>query len=217
MELVAEELPDLMSAVGPLEELPSRGADVVADDEGPYAARMSPGPPPGPPLAPRAAPMSLARGTSPEAEEESGAPTLTQTLTAHHGFRRAAQSAALFRSAAILWIDDDPASIAAEIAMFEVLGGRVDVATDSAAALELLSVSLSAEPYRIIVSDVRRGGRPDEGVQALEQIRALAHATPVVFYVAKLDPDRGVPAGAYGITDDTDELVHLVMDVLQGR
>ena len=74
--------------------------------------------------------------------------------------------------------------------MFRVMGGRVDVATDSASALSRLS---------------------------LEQFRALAQATPVVFYVADFDRQRGVPAGAFGITDDVDELVHLVMDVLQGR
>lgn len=143
--------------------------------------------------------------------------TLTRTLASHHGFRRATQSVGLLRNLSILWIDDHPESIAHEISMFRVMGGRVDVATDSASALSRLSLGLDGQPYSVVVSDIRREGRADEGVQALEQFRALAPATPVVFYVADLDRQRGVPAGAFGITDDVDELVHLVMDVLQGR
>jgi hypothetical protein len=39
-------------------------------------------------------------------------------------------------------------------------------------------------------------------------------SAPVVFYAGAIDPDRGIPPGAFGLTNRPDELYHLVMDVV---
>jgi len=54
-------------------------------------------------------------------------------------------------------------------------------------------------------------------VRALPWIRKLGDGAPVVFYIGDLDEDRGVPPGAFGITDRVEELLHLVLDALERR
>jgi hypothetical protein len=39
----------------------------------------------------------------------------------------------------------------------------------------------------------------------------------VIFFVGALDRTLGVPKGAAGITNRTNELLHLVLDALEGR
>ena len=54
------------------------------------------------------------------------------------------------------------------------------------------------------------------GVDALPSLRSAAPETPVVFYIGQ-ESTRGVPVGAFGITNRPDELLHLVLDVLERR
>ena len=37
---------------------------------------------------------------------------------------------------------------------------------------------------------------------------------PIIFYVSELDKSRGIPPGAFGITDDPNELILLVPDAV---
>tara|TARA_Y100001933_G_C18820163_1_gene488881 strand:+ start:131 stop:286 length:156 start_codon:yes stop_codon:yes gene_type:complete len=41
----------------------------------------------------------------------------------------------------------------------------------------------------------------DEGIQ-----------TPIIFYISKLEKDKGTPPYAFGITNRFDELIHLTLD-----
>ena len=74
-----------------------------------------------------------------------------------------------------------------------------------------------AVPFQVILSDIARGSRADAGLRALPELRRLAPGVPVIFFVSEVDHDLGVPDGATGITDRTDELLHLVVDALEGR
>lgn len=136
-----------------------------------------------------------------------------RTISTEGSLRRAALAAPALRGANILWIDDHPKGILWERRILEELGVRVAPAWSTEVALE----RLAEEPFDLIISDIARGDRADEGVRALPRLREVQPDTPVVFYIADLDAERGAPAGSAGITDRTGELLHLVLDVLERR
>ena len=125
--------------------------------------------------------------------------------------RRAERSSGKLRRARILWIDDYPQNNEYERRMMRALGALVDTARDSLEAPSLMART----GYDLVISDIDRSGIPDEGLRFLEDISKEAPYPRVVFYVGRVDADRGVPAHAFGITDRPDELLHLVMDGLE--
>ena len=125
--------------------------------------------------------------------------------------RRAERSSGKLRRARILWIDDYPQNNEYERRMMRALGALVDTARDSLEARSLMART----GYDLVISDIDRSGIPDEGLRFLEDISKEAPYPRVVFYVGRVDADRGVPAHAFGITDRPDELLHLVMDGLE--
>jgi CheY-like chemotaxis protein len=147
---------------------------------------------------------------SPPHEPEPSAPEAGALQPA---LRRAMAARAAVRGARILWIDDHPEWIEWETEMLDRLEMDVTTTSDTGSALELLA----AEPFDLILSDIARGSRDDEGVAALPALRAVAPHTPVIFYVGRVRQQRGRPAGSDGITDQPDELLHLVLDVLERR
>ena len=69
----------------------------------------------------------------------------------------------------------------------------------------------------LIISDVNRDEHYSEG---LEFTKWLHNVSPgfnrkVIFYIMDLDYSRGVPPYAFGITNSSVELVHLVLDLAQ--
>ena len=48
----------------------------------------------------------------------------------------------------------------------------------------------------------------------LADLRAANVALPVVFYIGRLTPGKGVPDGALGLTNRPDQLLDLVVDGL---
>ena len=72
--------------------------------------------------------------------------------------------------------------------------------------------------FDLILSDVHREGDSDTGTHALPYLKKIAPDVPVVFYVRQLNEGEKTPQGATGITDQPDELLHLVLDqVERGR
>lgn len=140
-------------------------------------------------------------------------PPLPRDTVPNPALRRALGARTALRGARVLWIDDHPEWITWEKKMLERLEVEVTTATDTRRALE----RLQAEPYDLILSDIARGPRENEGVAALPALRSVAPDTPVVFYVGVLDERRGPPPGCAGITNRPDELLHLVLDVLERR
>lgn len=127
--------------------------------------------------------------------------------------RRAAANATVFHGARVLWIDDNPNGIAAEKQALQALGVHVDVAQTNQDAIRLLGL----RSQDLLISDISREGDPGAGLKFLSELRSMQHPEPVIFYIGHVDPERGTPAHAFGITDRPDELLDYVMDVLVRR
>lgn len=125
----------------------------------------------------------------------------------------------LFQKAHFLWIDDQPSNNRNEIRMFNRLAVPIDTACNSAEAFQLLKT----QKYDLIISDMARANEPnvsqpgEAGLAFLKNYRKHSHRVPVIFYIGEFDRDKGVPGGAFGITNRPDELLHLTMDVLSRR
>ena len=74
---------------------------------------------------------------------------------------------------------------------------------------------LRGSSFDLIISDIDREGTSDEGTRALRALAEESPMTPVIFYIATLEHERGSPAGAFGITNRPDELIHLTLDALE--
>lgn len=155
---------------------------------------------------------------APAPERRRATMPLGEALDQYPGLRRAAFSNRLRSRPRILWIDDHPEWIQAEVAMLEQLGAEPVLARSTHEAVRLLSRADDDTPaVEVILSDIARGSRPDAGVRALPELARVAPAVPVIFFVADIDPSRGVPEGAAGITNRTDELLDLVVEALERR
>ncbi|MFO0606363.1 MAG: CHAT domain-containing protein [Polyangiales bacterium] len=101
-------------------------------------------------------------------------------VAARHGLLTAP---APLRDVAILWVDDEPASVAGETAALRAMGARVDASGSTEDAL----ARLRAGAYTLVLSDVRRSGNDTAGYELLAAMRAPPDGappdpTPVVFY-----------------------------------
>jgi CheY-like chemotaxis protein len=141
-------------------------------------------------------------------------------LSRSPALRRARRSLGVLGGSRVLWIDDQPALSTAEQRTLESLGVEVVRATDTVPALELLGArgpGPAGGGFDLVVSDIARPDSRTAGVDALPLLRQLAPNTPVIFYVGRSDPRSEPPPGAFGITSDPSELLHLVLDVLERR
>lgn len=125
--------------------------------------------------------------------------------------RRAEFVAPILRHAQILWVDDNPENNVHEREALRTLGSNTDVAISTEQGM----AALRNKVYDLVVSDMSRGGTPNEGVILLQEMRKSRYPQRVVFYVGRADPEKGKPAGSFGITDRPDELLHLIMDILE--
>lgn len=125
--------------------------------------------------------------------------------------RRAARVADALRGARLLWVDDDPSSVAYEIRALEGLGVSVVTVTSTAEA----TGALAAAAFDVVVSDVARPDAPDAGIRMCRSFHDHGVRVPVLLYLGALDRSRGVPPYAFGITSRPDDLFHLVMDALE--
>ncbi len=119
----------------------------------------------------------------------------------------------------ILWVDDHPRNNRNEARMFQTLGAFVTFATSAEEALcALREAATQMRPFQLVLSDMSRGGpTPDAaaGLKMLTCLRTKHVALPVIFYVGQLDQEKGVPPGAFGITNRPDQLLHLVLDAME--
>ena len=76
---------------------------------------------------------------------------------------------------------------------------------------------LRNDDYDLILSDMARDDKAMAGLEFLEQCRKESKSIPVIFYIGVLDPTKGVPPQAFGITNRPDELLHLTLDVLERK
>jgi len=116
--------------------------------------------------------------------------------------------------ARVLWVDNNPAGNAREIASFEKAGLIVDTAASNAEAAELLR----GREYDVLISDIQRGGleRDRAGLDLpREALPDRNRLPPVVYYTGRLDAER--TRDGYPVTNQPERLFELVMDVLRWR
>jgi len=127
--------------------------------------------------------------------------------------RRAKHVARALNGARVLWIDDRPEDNALERQTMASLGLQVVTVETTRSA----TACLERESFDLIISDIDREGRATAGIDALPSIGKAGRGAPIVLYITQYAPDRGVPAGAFGITARPDDLLHLCMDCVERR
>ena len=126
---------------------------------------------------------------------------------------RVKNHAKLLQGAKILWIDDLPENNRNETRMFDRLGVDIAFAENTQRAL----AALREKEYDLILSDMARGDEPQAGIDFLRVYAEEKQRLPIIFYIGVFKPEKGVPPGAFGITNRPDEMLHLVLDVLERR
>jgi CheY-like chemotaxis protein len=123
--------------------------------------------------------------------------------------------------ATVLWVDDDPAANALEMAKLRDDGVEVLQARSTAEAMDVLTLRRGV---RAIVTDLGRneGGefRPHAGLALLRQLREAELDQPVVVYTSirgvELDRQDALDAGAAVVTASPTELFAALTRVLAG-
>jgi CheY-like chemotaxis protein len=134
-----------------------------------------------------------------------------QVVALSPALRRARMVASVLRGAQILWVDDKPDNNLYERMMLKSMGASIELVTSTEAAM----LVLASEAYDVVISDMTRGNVHDAGLELLEKLRQRGVHTRLIFYVWDYDEGRGVPAGAFGMTNLPDELLHLILDALE--
>lgn len=124
--------------------------------------------------------------------------------------RRAEQVEKVLRGARLLWVDDHPANHAWERELFRSLGVVIVSVESTPSAL----ACLQTETFDLVLSNIRREDESPDGVEGAMQIHAARPTVPILFYVQNLTGTR-IPEPASGITDEPNELLHLVLDRLE--
>jgi CheY-like chemotaxis protein len=157
-------------------------------------------------------PTDLSAATIRRAQEEVAAVAgaLQAARSASSGLRRAEQVEKVLRGARVLWVDDHPEHNAWERELFRSLGVVIVPVESSRSAL----TCLESGAFDLVVSDIGGGDGEGDGIEGAIQIRRARPSLPVVFYVASLTGTH-IPEPASGITNDPNELLHLVLDRLE--
>jgi CheY-like chemotaxis protein len=131
---------------------------------------------------------------------------------------RAGRERERLQGAEILWVDDCPSNNRNEMRMLTGLGASITVAatSDEAVAAQRMATEQS-QPFHLVLSDISRElptHEPTAGIAMLARLRQEGFGQPVIFYIGQRDRDRAAPAGAFGVTDRPDELLHMILDAL---
>jgi CheY-like chemotaxis protein len=143
--------------------------------------------------------------------DEEVAKLAEELIGSYPSIRRATIVAKYLDGAKLLWVDDQPANNVNEIRVLEEFGIRIDQVRSTTEALN----RLVGRSFDLILSDMDRDGDGNAGMELLRALRSSGCPIPLIFYVGIVDPTRGVPLGAFGIADQPEPLIHLVLDVLE--
>ena len=126
------------------------------------------------------------------------------------GLRRAELVENVLRGARVLWVDDHPEHNAWERELFRSLGVVIVPVESTRSAV----ASLKAESFDVVISDIHRDSEPVDGIDGAMRIREAMPTLPVLFYIQDLTSTQA-PEPASGITNEPNELLHLVLDRLE--
>jgi CheY-like chemotaxis protein len=157
-------------------------------------------------------PTDVSLATIRKAQEElpAVAGALQAARSRSSGLRRAEQVEKVLRGARLLWVDDHPENNAWERELFRSLGVVIVSVESTRSAL----ACMQTETFDLVLSDIRRDDESTDGVEGAMQVHAARPTVPILFYVQNLSSTR-VPEPALGITDEPNELLHLVLDRLE--
>ncbi|MFJ4844224.1 MULTISPECIES: P-loop NTPase fold protein [unclassified Streptomyces] len=115
----------------------------------------------------------------------------------------------------VLWIDDNPGTVATEVRALRHNGAHVEVVEDRTGAEERLPLAAAD----LLISDIERHGDPRAGFTDLEHLRGTGlHTGPAVFYAGWVSPEReerAHRAGALGVVCEPAVLRELIDQVLR--
>ncbi len=114
----------------------------------------------------------------------------------------------------ILWVDDRPTNNTYERQALEALGVQFTISKSTEDALD----RLHRKSYDVILSDMSRPPDQQAGYTLLEQIKAMHITTPYIIYAGSKRPEhiaRAKELGAFGTTNDPQELLELVIRALK--
>ena len=113
----------------------------------------------------------------------------------------------------ILWVDDNPSSIALEAQGFEALGATVIKRPDTEEALKVLG----EERFDLVVSDMGRPPDVRAGYTLLGKMHQQGIRTPFLIYSSEKRPEHVQEAsklGAQGTTNDPEELLAMALSLV---
>jgi CheY-like chemotaxis protein len=116
----------------------------------------------------------------------------------------------------VLWIDDVPSSIRAEVEELTRLGIEVVLAEDQESAREAILRSVPD----VLVSDITRGDDDSAGIDNLQVFREEhLYEGPAIFYTGRITPSRQRRADALGasLTTSTSVLRDFIADVAEKK
>jgi hypothetical protein len=65
-----------------------------------------------------------------------------------------------------------------------------------------------------MISDIHRDNEPVDGIEGAKQVRDAMPTLPIVFYIEHVTSTQ-IPEPASGLTNEPNELLHLVLDRLE--
>jgi len=125
--------------------------------------------------------------------------------------RRAERIASFIRDARILLVNDVPREMSHVVSLLQSL----ELSVTSSISTEEALAELHGPAFDVVISDMRRNGDDGAGLALLQNMRESRVTTPLIFTVGRFQPEKGVPGGAFGITNRVDELLNLIFDVLE--
>ncbi len=127
--------------------------------------------------------------------------------------KRAEKNLKAAKDKRVLWVDDKISSIKDEVDIYRSLKMNIDISTTTEDAIEKL---LNFD-YDLVITDMVRGEKTSAGIELLEEKKKINNPTNLIFYIGSLDDDKGIPTGAFGITNRLDELLHLTLDCFERK
>ncbi|TQN27873.1 response regulator receiver domain-containing protein [Haloactinospora alba] len=126
---------------------------------------------------------------------------------------RLEHAAVYLRSGRILWVDDIPSNNSALTRLFTEMDMRVDQATTTGEALELLY----RYSYDLVISDIERHGDPGAGIDMVREFHRAGIRVPVIYHAAKFDPRLGVDPMVFAGTNSPSHVLNYVIDIMERR
>lgn len=126
---------------------------------------------------------------------------------------RALQARSVCSGKRVLWVDDNPGNNHQLAKLFQqLLEIRVEFQLSTEDAMRSL---LTDSDFTMVITDMARGLELRAGEELVRQMHAANVYRPTVIYSSRTSAAVGVPAGAFGLTNRADHLLHYIIDICE--